>query len=158
MKGYRPIVSIMFVHYTYLVAFCVFSMSGLSSHTVYEMFKMMLLPTIFIFFYLFFICFFYFQTGYSFGFGFINYVNEESALRAIKCLNGYTIRNKRIKVSFARPPGEEIKETNLYITNLPRNITEEWLDTIFGKYGTIVQKNILRDKLSGSPRGVAFVR
>lgn len=63
-----------------------------------------------------------------------------------------------MKVSFARPPGEEIKETNLYITNLPRNITEEWLDTIFGKYGTIVQKNILRDKLSGSPRGVAFVR
>uniref|UniRef100_A0A336LN38 CSON012287 protein n=1 Tax=Culicoides sonorensis TaxID=179676 RepID=A0A336LN38_CULSO len=98
------------------------------------------------------------KTGYSFGFGFINYVNEESAHRAIKCLNGYTVRNKRIKVSFARPPGEEIKETNLYITNLPRNITEEWLDTIFGKYGTIVQKNILRDKLSGSPRGVAFVR
>lgn len=123
---------------------------------------MMLLP-LFLFFFLL-SCFTpllphkFLQTGYSFGFGFINYVNEESALRAIKCLNGYTLRNKRIKVSFARPPGEEIKETNLYITNLPRNITEEWLDTIFGKYGTIVQKNILRDKLSGSPRGVAFVR
>lgn len=63
-----------------------------------------------------------------------------------------------MKVSLARPPGEEIKETNLYITNLPRNITEEWMDKIFGKYGTIVQKNILRDKLTGSPRGVAFVR
>ena len=101
---------------------------------------------------------FIFQSGYSYGFGFINYMTEEAAIRAIKCLNGYTVRNKRIKVSFARPQGEELKETNLYITNLPRTITEDQLDIIFGKYGTIVQKNILRDKITGQPRGVAFVR
>lgn len=100
----------------------------------------------------------FFQTGYSYGFGFINYVNEEAATRAIKCLNGYTVRNKRLKVSYARPAGDNLKETNLYITNLPRNITEEWMETIFGKYGTIVQKSILRDKLSNQPKGVAFVR
>lgn len=98
------------------------------------------------------------QTGYSFGFAFINYLNDESAIRAIKCLNGYTIRGKRLKVSYARPAGDELKETNLYITNLPRTITEDQLDVIFGKYGHIVQKNILRDKLTGQPRGVAFVR
>ena len=85
-------------------------------------------------------------------------MNEESAIRAIKCLNGYTIRGKRLKVSYARPAGDEIRETNLYITNLPRTITEQQLDVIFGKYGHIVQKNILRDKLTGQPRGVAFVR
>jgi protein sex-lethal len=85
-------------------------------------------------------------------------VSEDAALRALKCLSGYTVRNKRLKVSYARPPTEDIKETNLYITNLPRTITEEMLDIIFGKYGTIVQKNILRDKITGSPRGVAFVR
>lgn len=62
------------------------------------------------------------------------------------------------QVSFARPSGEEIKDTNLYVTNLPRTITEDQLDVIFGKYGLIVQKNILRDKMSGKPRGVAFVR
>lgn len=98
------------------------------------------------------------QTGYSYGFGFVNYLNEEAAQRAIKCLNGYPLRNKRLKVSYARPQSDDIKETNLYITNLPRTITEEQLDIIFGKYGTIVQKNILRDKLTGQPRGVAFVR
>lgn len=101
---------------------------------------------------------FHFQTGYSYGFAFINYLNEESATRAIKCLNGYTIRGKRLKVSYARPQGEDLRETNLYITNLPRTITEQQLDVIFGKYGHIVQKNILRDKLTGQPRGVAFVR
>lgn len=99
-----------------------------------------------------------FQTGYSFGFAFVNFINEESANRAIRCLNGYTIRGKRLKVSLARPQSDELRETNLYITNLPRTITEDQLDIIFGKYGLIVQKNILRDKLTGQPRGVAFVR
>ncbi|XP_058119950.1 sex-lethal homolog isoform X2 [Anopheles coustani] len=98
------------------------------------------------------------KTGYSYGFGFVNYMTEDAAQRAIKCLNGYPVRNKRLKVSYARPQSDDIKETNLYITNLPRTITEEQLDIIFGKYGTIVQKNILRDKLTGQPRGVAFVR
>jgi len=39
-----------------------------------------------------------------------------------------------------------------------RNITESQIDEIFSKYGNIVQKNILKDKLTGLPRGVAFVR
>ena len=38
------------------------------------------------------------------------------------------------------------------------NITEQYLDMLFGKYGQIVQKNLLKDKLTGMPRGVAFVR
>ncbi|XP_062714612.1 protein sex-lethal isoform X3 [Aedes albopictus] len=98
------------------------------------------------------------KTGYSYGFGFVNFLSEDAAQRAIRCLNGYSVRNKRLKVSYARPQSDDIKETNLYITNLPRTITDEQLDIIFGKYGTIVQKNILRDKLTGFPRGVAFVR
>lgn len=99
-----------------------------------------------------------FKTGYSYGFGFVNFTREEDAARAIDTFNGYQLRNKRLKVSYARPSGEEIKDTNLYVTNLPRAITEEQLETIFGKYGRIVQKHILRDKSNGTPRGVAFVR
>lgn len=38
------------------------------------------------------------QTNYSFGYAFINFVAEEGAQRAIKCLNGVTVRNKRLKV------------------------------------------------------------
>ncbi|XP_055318319.1 sex-lethal homolog isoform X2 [Sitodiplosis mosellana] len=99
-----------------------------------------------------------FKTNYSFGYGFVNFVSEEGARQAIKTLNGITLRNKRLKVSFARPSSEDIKDTNLYVTNLPRNVTEDLIETIFGKYGNIVQKNILKDKISGKPRGVAFVR
>ncbi|CAD7087161.1 unnamed protein product [Hermetia illucens] len=99
-----------------------------------------------------------FKTGYSYGYGFINFCSDDDAARAIKSLNGVTVRNKRLKVSYARPGGDHLKDTNLYVTNLPRTITEDQLDIIFGKYGTIVQKNILRDKMTGKPRGVAFVR
>ncbi|KAL0818508.1 hypothetical protein ABMA28_008956 [Loxostege sticticalis] len=99
-----------------------------------------------------------FKTGYSYGFGFVNFTREEDAARAIETFNGYQLRNKRLKVSYARPSGDDIKDTNLYVTNLPRAITEDQLETIFGKYGRIVQKHILRDKSNGTPRGVAFVR
>ncbi|XP_012252007.1 sex-lethal homolog isoform X2 [Athalia rosae] len=99
-----------------------------------------------------------YKTGYSYGFGFVNYAKADDAATAIGTLNGLQVQNKRLKVSFARPSGEEIKETNLYVTNLPRNITENQIDNIFNKYGMIVQKNILKDKLTGLPRGVAFVR
>lgn len=61
------------------------------------------------------------------------------------------------KVSFARPSSDAIKGTNLYVSNLPHEITDYQLEVIFGKYGRIVQKNILRDKM-GICRGVAFVR
>ncbi|XP_037930956.1 sex-lethal homolog [Teleopsis dalmanni] len=98
------------------------------------------------------------MTGYSFGYAFVDFANEADSQRAIKNLNGITVRNKRLKVSYARPGGESIKDTNLYVTNLPRTITDDQLEVIFGKYGSIVQKNILRDKLTGKPRGVAFVR
>ncbi|KAL5275323.1 Sxl family protein [Megaselia abdita] len=99
-----------------------------------------------------------YKTGYSYGYGFVDFASEADAMRAINNLNGITVRNKRIKVSFARPGGEQLRDTNLYVTNLSRSITDEQLETIFGKYGQIVQKNILRDKHTGTPRGVAFIR
>jgi protein sex-lethal len=54
------------------------------------------------------------------------------------------------------------KEINKLTNNLMflfyRDITEDGLDVIFGKFGNIVQKNLLKDKMTGMPRGVAFVR
>lgn len=67
-------------------------------------------------------------------------------------------RNKRLKVSYSRPPGQDMKDSNLYITNLPKDVTEEDIDKMFGEYGEIVQRTVLKDKITGMPRGVAFVR
>lgn len=99
-----------------------------------------------------------YKTGYSYGFGFVKYVKGDDAARAINALNGIEYLNKRLKVSYARPPGQDIKNSNLYVTNLPKTINEDVIENMFGEFGQIVQKNILKDKITGMPRGVAFVR
>ncbi|KRT84773.1 RNA binding protein [Oryctes borbonicus] len=98
------------------------------------------------------------RTGYSYGYGFVKYLKPEDAAKAIEALSGLNYRNKRLKVSYSRPPGQTMKESNLYISNLPKDITEKDLDRIFGEYGEIIQRNVLKDKITGLPRGVAFVR
>lgn len=50
----------------------------------------------------------------------MNFVRPEDATRAIEVMNGLQVENKRLKVSYARPAGEDIKDTNLYVQNLPR--------------------------------------
>lgn len=67
-------------------------------------------------------------------------------------------RNKRLKVSYSRPPGTDMKDSNLYITNLPKDVTEQDVENLFKDYGEIVQRTVLKDKHTGLPRGVAFVR
>ncbi|KAJ8921274.1 hypothetical protein NQ315_013746 [Exocentrus adspersus] len=99
-----------------------------------------------------------FKTGYSFGFGFVKYSVPEDAAKAIEVLNGFNFRNKRLKVSYSRPPGTDMKDSNLYITNLPKDVTEDDVDNLFKDFGEIVQRTVLKDKITGLPRGVAFVR
>ncbi|KAL1501274.1 hypothetical protein ABEB36_006625 [Hypothenemus hampei] len=99
-----------------------------------------------------------YKTGYSYGFGFVKFFKEEDAAKAINMLNGYNFRNKRLKVSYSRPPGTDMKDSNLYITNLPKDVTEQDVENLFKEYGEIVQRTVLKDKHTGMPRGVAFVR
>jgi len=94
-------------------------------------------------------------SGYSYGFGFIDYATEEEAANAIDMLNGYQLQHKRIKVSYARQ-GENVKGANLYLRNLPKEVTEKDLENIFHPYGHIVQTRVLVDA-NGQSRGVGFV-
>ncbi|KAK2149037.1 hypothetical protein LSH36_471g06036 [Paralvinella palmiformis] len=95
-------------------------------------------------------------TGYSYGFGFVDFVKEEDALRAIQTLNGLQLQNKRIKVAYSRS-GDSIKGANLYISNIPKNINQGQLEEIFAEYGTIIQCRILVDQATGRSKGVGFV-
>jgi len=61
-------------------------------------------------------------TGYSYGFGFIDYATEAEAERAVQALNGSQLQHKRIKVAFSRQ-GDNIKGANLYIRQLPKSAT-----------------------------------
>lgn len=96
-------------------------------------------------------------TGYSYGFGFVDYENVEDAQRAMQTLNGLQMQNKTIKVALARPGGEEIKGANLYVRNLPRHYQQMDLERLFQQFGTIIQSRVLTDQATGVSKGVGFV-
>ena len=112
------------------------------------------------------------NSGYSFGYGFVQYENPADAAKAIQQLNGLQVaNNKRIKVrwdlnrkrknfsstlslqvSYSRPNTADIKDTNLYVGNVPPGISEADLDNLFGTYGNILTKKLLKDQ-SGKNKG-----
>ncbi|XP_061127097.1 ELAV-like protein 1 isoform X1 [Syngnathus typhle] len=96
--------------------------------------------------------------GNSLGYGFVNFVNASDAERAISSLNGLRLQSKTIKVSYARPSSDTIKDANLYISGLPRTISQQDLEDMFSRYGHIINSRVLVDQASGLSRGVAFIR
>lgn len=96
-------------------------------------------------------------TGQSLGYAFIDYVNEEAAATAVSTLTGREMDGKRLKVSFARQSGEESKDCNIYIANLPVTVSEEELLDLFSAYGDILSHKVLSNA-DGSSRGAGFVR
>ncbi|XP_034934017.1 ELAV-like protein 1 isoform X7 [Chelonus insularis] len=95
-----------------------------------------------------------FSFGQSLGYGFVNYHRPEDAERAINTLNGLRLQNKTIKVSYARPSSEAIKGANLYVSGLPKNMTQQDLENLFSPFGRIITSRILCDNMSG----VGFIR
>lgn len=94
----------------------------------------------------------------SLGYGFVNYAKPEDAQRAIKSFNGLRLQNKTIKVSYARPSSESIKGANLYVSGLPKSMTQLELEQLFKPHGKIITSRILCDNLTGISKGVGFVR
>jgi RNA recognition motif-containing protein len=54
--------------------------------------------------------------------------------------------NRKIKVS-----------KKIYVANLPPQTTEAELRTLFSKAGSVMSVNIVKDRQTGQPRGIAFV-
>lgn len=84
------------------------------------------------------------------GYGFVNYQRAEDADKAINTLNGLRLQNKTIKVSFARPSSEAIKGANLYVSGLPKNMTQIELESLFSPFGKIIASRILCDNITGN--------
>ncbi|KAK3708102.1 hypothetical protein QZH41_000052 [Actinostola sp. cb2023] len=96
-------------------------------------------------------------TGWSYGYGFVDYFTAEQAQAAIDQLNGHQLENKRLKVAFSRPGADVNKGANLYIRNLPQLITENQLRKHFELFGNIVNCRVLQDKATGLCNGNGFV-
>ena len=96
-------------------------------------------------------------TGNSLGYAFVNYLEPEHAAKAVRELNQLRVQSKNIKVSYARPSSEDIKNANLYISGLPKTMSEQQLEMLFQKYGEIITSKVLKDENKLS-RGAGFVR
>jgi len=96
------------------------------------------------------------STGYSYGFGFVEYASEMDAANAIQSLNGVQLQNKYIKVAYSRQGGN-VKGANLYVRGLPPACTAIELEQLFSPYGDVVQSRVLTDANTGASRGVGFI-
>uniref|UniRef100_A0A1I8HWW4 RRM domain-containing protein n=1 Tax=Macrostomum lignano TaxID=282301 RepID=A0A1I8HWW4_9PLAT len=61
-------------------------------------------------------------------------------------------------VSLARPSSESIKGANLYISGLPKSMTQQELVQLFSQCGRIITSRILYDGHTGLSKGVGFIR
>jgi RNA recognition motif-containing protein len=46
---------------------------------------------------------------------------------------------------------------NIYVGNLPYNITEDELREVFAEFGEVSRANVIMDKFSGQSKGFGFV-
>uniref|UniRef100_A0A914HYX4 RRM domain-containing protein n=1 Tax=Globodera rostochiensis TaxID=31243 RepID=A0A914HYX4_GLORO len=97
-------------------------------------------------------------TGQSLGYAFVNYERPEDARKALTSMNGLRLQNKVLKVSLARPSKDDIKGANLYVSGLPKSLTQYELEAVFRPFGTIITSRILSDNVTGLSKGVGFVR
>src|SRR5690349_6450713 len=50
-----------------------------------------------------------------------------------------------------------MSESKLFVGNLSFNTTENELHDMFAQHGTVVEANLMMDRISGRPRGFGFV-
>ncbi|ESQ28031.1 hypothetical protein EUTSA_v10018219mg [Eutrema salsugineum] len=102
--------------------------------------------------------------GRSKGYGFVQFEKEETAQAAIDKLNGLLLNDKQVFVGhFVRRQDRSRGEsrtvprfTNVYVKNLPKEITDDELKKTFGKYGDISSAVVMKDQ-SGNSRCFGFV-
>lgn len=62
-----------------------------------------------------------------------------------------------VKVSYARPSSEVIKDANLYISGLPRSMTQKDVEDMFSRFGRIINSRVLVDQTTGEFYRTSFV-
>ena len=93
------------------------------------------------------------------GFGFVNFETNDAALSAMNAMNGAQLpQSKIMKISLARPAWKANIHSNVYVSGLPTEFTEDDIKNLFIEYETDIE-NIrkLRDS-RGIFRGIAVIR
>lgn len=116
--------------------------------------------------------------GKSKCFGFVDFMNHESAAKALSELNGKFFEGEppfELYVSRAQKKSERLRELksrmdaakvdqlnkfqglNLYVKNIDDNLSDDQFRDLFTPFGTITSARIMRDDGTGSGKGFAFV-
>ncbi|RZC59960.1 hypothetical protein C5167_021721 [Papaver somniferum] len=107
----------------------------------------------------------------SSGFGFVTMSSAEEAQAATQKLNGLIIGDRTIRVNYGPPPLEERFEfggsrggggcsdtyKRLYVRNLPFNVDDTALGSLFSKQGKVLEARVMHDTKTGRSRGFGFV-
>lgn len=104
------------------------------------------------------------QTGASLGYGFVHYDAGEAALAAIDGVNGMLLNDKVVFVGIHIPRRErqakidEVRAhyTNLYVKNVPLEVTTDEFKEMFDKFGVVTSAVITEDS-EGKSKGFGFV-
>ncbi|OZJ02302.1 hypothetical protein BZG36_05065, partial [Bifiguratus adelaidae] len=104
------------------------------------------------------------EDGVSKGYGFVHYESAESANNAIEHVNGMLLNDKKVYVGHhvsrkeRQSKYEEMKAnfTNLYVKNIPTEMTDARFVELFEKFGKITSAVIQRDD-DGNSKGFGFV-
>ncbi len=105
------------------------------------------------------------ETGASKGYGFVHYETDEAASQAIKHVNGMLLNEKKVFVGHHIPKKdrqskfEEMKAnfTNIYVKNIPTEVTDAEFRDLFEKYGEVTSASLARDQETNKSRGFGFV-
>lgn len=105
------------------------------------------------------------ESGASKGYGFVHYETDEAASQAIKHVNGMLLNEKKVFVGHHIPKKdrqskfEEMKAnfTNIYVKNIPVEVTDEEFRELFEKFGDVTSASLARDQETSKSRGFGFV-
>ncbi|KAH6834344.1 binding protein 2 [Perilla frutescens var. hirtella] len=102
------------------------------------------------------------SSGQSRGYGYVQYKDEETALRAIERLHGELVVGKELyAVPYVSKLEREMsvdktKFTNVFVKNISASTTEEDLKSIFGEFGPMTSVAVMRDE-AGHSKCFGFV-
>ncbi|KAG0457758.1 hypothetical protein HPP92_022915 [Vanilla planifolia] len=105
------------------------------------------------------------EKGRNRGFGFVQMTTEEAAQSAIAALNGTVLHGSIKKLYVAKfvpknqrktTPEQPQGSSNLYIKNLEKDITDDFLREKFSEFGKVIRAVVMKDD-NGKSKGFGFV-
>ncbi|XP_053559536.1 la-related protein 7 isoform X2 [Bombina bombina] len=80
--------------------------------------------------------------------------------RAVKNSSVVELNLDSTKIRRRHPLGDkpqDVDSRTVYVELLPKNVTHNWIERVFGKCGTVVYISVPRYKTTGDPKGFAFI-